>query len=82
MSAPFSRLTSFRPISRLFRQVEQEMETVIGVLQPGPLGIIEHKFSAEEVRRAQSAVDKAVENWKRNAYLEKSSPIMKDYIDI
>ncbi|RZC51928.1 hypothetical protein C5167_020357 [Papaver somniferum] len=64
------------------RQVEQEMETVVGVLQPGPLGIIEHKFSAEEVRQAKSAVEKAVENWKRNAYLEKSNPIMKDYIDI
>ncbi|KAI3848219.1 hypothetical protein MKX03_003497 [Papaver bracteatum] len=82
MSAPFARFTNFRPISRLFRQVEQEMETVVGVLQPGPLGIIEHKFSAEEVRQAKSAVQKAVENWKRNAYLEKSNPIMKDYIDI
>ncbi|MCL7021834.1 hypothetical protein MKW94_023391 [Papaver nudicaule] len=71
MSAPFSRLANFKPISRLFRQVEQEMETVIGVLQPGYLGITEHKFSTEEVRRAQSAVEKAVENWKRNAYMEK-----------
>ncbi|KAA0068040.1 Zinc metalloproteinase aureolysin [Cucumis melo var. makuwa] len=41
-------------------QLEQEMETVIRVLQPGPLGIIEHKFSAEEMRRAQSTVREAI----------------------
>ncbi|KAK5774358.1 hypothetical protein PVK06_042213 [Gossypium arboreum] len=35
-------------------QLEQEMETVIKVLQPGPLGIIEHKFSAEEIREANA----------------------------
>ena len=34
------------------RQVEQEMETVIKVLQPGPLGIIEDKFYAEEIEKA------------------------------
>ncbi|RYR01836.1 hypothetical protein Ahy_B06g080696 isoform B [Arachis hypogaea] len=42
------------------RQLEQEMETVIKVLQPGPLKIIEHKFSAEEIRKANDTVSKAI----------------------
>ncbi|MCL7027229.1 hypothetical protein MKW94_005170 [Papaver nudicaule] len=67
MSSPFSRLANFRPISRLLR-----------CLQPGPLGIIEHKFSAE-VRRARSAVEKVVENWKGNAYLEKGYQYLIKY---
>lgn len=46
------------------------METVVRVLQPGPLGIIEHKFSAEEMRRAQSTVCEAVNNWRRNTSIE------------
>ncbi|OVA15021.1 hypothetical protein BVC80_949g27 [Macleaya cordata] len=82
MAGSFARLGNLKTFSGLFRQLEQEMETVIGVLQPGPLGIIEHKFSAEEVRKAKTAVDRAMENWRRNAVLEKRSPIMKDYIDI
>lgn len=52
------------------RQLEQEMETVINVLQPGPLGIVEHKFSSEEIREANATVKRAVENWRRNANLE------------
>lgn len=52
------------------RQLEQEMETVIAVLQPGPLGIVEHKFSSEEMREANATVKRAVENWRRNANLE------------
>ena len=55
----------------LYRQLEQEMETVIRVLQPGPLGIIEHKFSAEEMRWAQSTVREAVNNWRRNSSILK-----------
>ncbi|KAF6135925.1 hypothetical protein GIB67_006817 [Kingdonia uniflora] len=39
-------------------QMEQEMETVVKALQPGPLGIIEHKFSAEEVRAATATIDR------------------------
>jgi len=62
------------------RQVEQEMETVIKVLQPGPLGIIEHKFSADEIRKANATVSKAVINWRRNASLEDNNHILKDYI--
>ena len=66
--------------SYLYRQLEQEMETVVKVLQPGPLGIIEHKFSAEEIRMANATVHRAVENWQRNAKLEQSNPILKDYV--
>ncbi|KAK6937430.1 hypothetical protein RJ641_030938 [Dillenia turbinata] len=61
-------------------QLEQEMETVINVLQPGPLGIIEHKFSAEEIHEAQMTVKKAVENWRRNARLDHRDCVLKDYI--
>ncbi|GKV12079.1 hypothetical protein SLEP1_g23279 [Rubroshorea leprosula] len=52
----------FQNFSEL-RQLEQEMETVIRVLQPGPLGIIKHKFSGEEIREANATVRRAVENW-------------------
>ncbi|KAK1281193.1 hypothetical protein QJS04_geneDACA004798 [Acorus gramineus] len=69
MSNPFVRF----PISRLFRQFEQEMETVINVLQPGPLGVVEHKFSEAEVVEARATVRRAVENWRRNTALEKAS---------
>lgn len=62
------------------RQAEQEMETVVKVLQPGPLGIIEHKFSAEEIEKAKATVKRAVENWKRNAIVERNRPILKDYV--
>ncbi|KAF3436397.1 hypothetical protein FNV43_RR23489 [Rhamnella rubrinervis] len=79
MPASFSGLGNLLP-SRLFRQLEQEMETVIKVLQPGPLGIIEHKFSAEEIREANATVHRAVANWRRNANLEQKNPILKDYI--
>ncbi|KAK9139416.1 hypothetical protein Scep_009097 [Stephania cephalantha] len=73
MPSPLTRLSASLPFSRLFRQLEEEMETVIRVLQPGPLGIIEHKFSAEEVREAKGAVDGAVANWRRrNAIQEKT----------
>ncbi|GAY40873.1 hypothetical protein CUMW_055190 [Citrus unshiu] len=81
MPASLSRLANALPFSRLFRQLETEMETVVKVLQPGPLGIIEHKFSAEEVRQASATVERAVQNWLRNAYQEQGSEILKDYID-
>lgn len=64
----------------VIRQVEQEMETVVKVLQPGPLGIIEHKFSAEEIRQANATVQRAVENWRRNAKIEQINPVLKDFI--
>ncbi|GFZ13708.1 hypothetical protein Acr_23g0020930 [Actinidia rufa] len=50
--------------------LEQEMETVVKVLQPGPLGIVEHKFSAEEIREANATVKRAVDAWRRKANLE------------
>ncbi|MBA0577726.1 hypothetical protein Golob_023850 [Gossypium lobatum] len=80
MRASLSQLGNILPIPTLFRQLEQEMETVIKVLQPGPLGIIEHKFSAEEIREANATVRKAVENWRRNAIIEHRNGILKDYI--
>ncbi|XP_078440533.1 zinc metalloproteinase aureolysin [Wolffia australiana] len=69
----FSVLRLPRPseISKIIRKVEQDVETVINVLQPGPLGIIEHKFSASEVTEAKSLVDRAILNWKRNSALAK-----------
>ncbi|KAF9605354.1 hypothetical protein IFM89_016489 [Coptis chinensis] len=82
MPPSLSRLASSLPFSRFFRQLEQEMETVIKVLQPGPLGIIEHKYSAEEVHEAKATVDRAVKNWKRNAAVEKTGAVMEDHIDV
>ena len=68
------------PFFGLIRQLEQEMETVIKVLQPGPLKIIEHKFSAEEIRKANDTVSKAVANWRTNANLHHKNQLLKDYI--
>ncbi|XP_024966325.1 uncharacterized protein LOC112506478 [Cynara cardunculus var. scolymus] len=81
MPISVTKLGSSLPFSRIFRHVEQEMETVVKVLQPGPLGIIEHKFSAEEIVSANATVKKAVENWKRNAIVERNRPILKDYLN-
>ncbi|XP_062023283.1 uncharacterized protein LOC133739515 isoform X1 [Rosa rugosa] len=64
----------------LQRQLEHEMETVVTVLQPGPLGIVEHKFSAEEIRKANATVQRAVQKWQQNAILEKRSRILEEYI--
>ncbi|KDP28100.1 hypothetical protein JCGZ_13871 [Jatropha curcas] len=80
MRISFSGLGNALPFSRIFRQLEQEMETVVKVLQPGPLGIVEHKFSVEEIREANATVSRAVANWRRNAKLEQRSDILKDFI--
>ncbi|KAJ0112309.1 hypothetical protein Patl1_01072 [Pistacia atlantica] len=61
-------------------QLEAEMETVVKVLQPGPLGITEHKFFAEEIRHANATVNRAVENWRRNANLDQGNVVIKDFI--
>ena len=53
---------------------------MVKVLQPGPLGIIEHKFSAEETSDANATVRRAVENWRRSAELEQRSDVLGDYI--
>ncbi|KAL9332229.1 hypothetical protein ACSQ67_001839 [Phaseolus vulgaris] len=79
---------------RLLVQCDDDCEVVYGgvsklaalfrantVLQPGPLGIIEHKFSADEIRKANATVSKAVINWRRNAALEDNNHILKDYIN-
>ncbi|KAL5060502.1 hypothetical protein RYX36_032106 [Vicia faba] len=76
-------LAGFRsslPFSGLIRQLEKDVETVIKVLQPGPLGITEHKFSTDEIRNANVTVAKAVANWRRNTILEDKNHILKDYI--
>ncbi|KAJ7977510.1 Zinc metalloproteinase aureolysin [Quillaja saponaria] len=82
MRVSLARLRNSLPFSGFFRQLEQEMETVVKVLQPGPLGIIEHKFSAEEIREANATVHRAVENWRRNASLEHRNQILNDYISM
>ncbi|PHU22145.1 hypothetical protein BC332_07252 [Capsicum chinense] len=80
MTISLSKIGKVLPFSRLFRQLELDMETVVKVLQPGPLGIVEHKFSAEEIQKASDTVKQAVSNWRRHANTEKHSPIMKDFI--
>ncbi|XP_021906686.1 uncharacterized protein LOC110821229 [Carica papaya] len=80
MNLLLSRIGNAFPLSRIFRQLEQEMETVVKVLQPGPLGIIEHKFSAKEIQEANATVRRAVENWQRNAKSQQYG-ILKDYIN-
>ncbi|KAH0641197.1 hypothetical protein R3W88_025208 [Solanum pinnatisectum] len=82
MTVSLSKLGNVLPFSRLFRQLELDVETVVKVLQPGPLGIVEHKFSAEEIQKASDTVKQAVSNWRRQANIEKHSPIMKDFIDV
>eukprot|EP01018_Ginkgo_biloba_P008745 Gb_23223 [translate_table: standard] len=64
----FGQLVSISLTS--LRKLEQDMETVINVLQPGPLGIIEHKFSNKEIVEARAATDEAIENW-RQAFLKR-----------
>lgn len=82
MTVSLSKLGNVLPFSRLFRQLELDVETVVKVLQPGPLGIVEHKFSAEEIQKASDTVKQAVSNWRRHANIEKHIPIMKDFIDV
>ena len=53
---------------------------MINVLQPGPLGIIEHKFTAQEIREAKAAVSTAVENWRRHSKLDHANGVLNDFI--
>lgn len=46
------------------RQFERDLGKVIDVLQPGPLGIIEHKFSDAETAKARQNAESAVRRWK------------------
>ncbi|KAI0518640.1 hypothetical protein KFK09_006076 [Dendrobium nobile] len=73
----FPRLSLATNLPKLLRQLEHDVEAVINVLQPGPLGIIEHKFSAEEVRKAKATAEQAIKNWKRNASLENKNHFIK-----
>uniref|UniRef100_A0A803L9N6 ATP-dependent DNA helicase n=1 Tax=Chenopodium quinoa TaxID=63459 RepID=A0A803L9N6_CHEQI len=61
-------------------KLEQDVETVIRVLQPGPVGIVEHKFTDKEIHDANAMVINAVKNWQRRALLEKSG-VLKDYVE-
>ncbi|RID64797.1 hypothetical protein BRARA_D00045 [Brassica rapa] len=61
------RIARAFPFSALLRQLEKEAETVISVLQPGPLGIIEHKFTPQEIRQAKATVYRSVDNWRRHS---------------
>ncbi|URE29143.1 STYKc [Musa troglodytarum] len=67
--------TFFRHAIARGSQLEQDLETVITVLQPGPLGILEHKFSAAEVQEAKAIVQSAVENWRRNSAFERNGRV-------
>uniref|UniRef100_A0A803MA98 Uncharacterized protein n=1 Tax=Chenopodium quinoa TaxID=63459 RepID=A0A803MA98_CHEQI len=61
-------------------KLEQDVETVIRVLQPGPVGIVEHKFTDKEIHDANAMFKNAVKNWQRRALLEKSG-VVKDYVE-
>ncbi|XP_062231237.1 uncharacterized protein LOC133928773 [Phragmites australis] len=61
-----------RRLPQLIRQMEQDVETVIHVLQPGPIGIVEHKFTDAEILEAGATVRRAVDNWRRNWILERN----------
>ena len=50
---------------------------VVKVLQPGRLGIVEHKFSAEEIQEAKTTVERSIENWRRIAALEKHGHVVR-----
>ncbi|XP_047325918.1 uncharacterized protein LOC124929567 [Impatiens glandulifera] len=80
MGSSMERLRRSLPFSRLFRQLENEVETVINVLQPGPLGIVEHKFTEQEIQQAKITVKRAVKNWNMNAKLEGNGGILEGYI--
>ena len=54
------------------RQVEQDVEAVIHVVQPGPVGIVEHKFTDAEILEARAILKKAVDNWRTNSTLERN----------
>ncbi|KAL8143082.1 hypothetical protein V2J09_016114 [Rumex salicifolius] len=75
------KMAASLPFAGFFRKLEQDVETVIRVLQPGPLGIIEHKFNDDEIQEAHMAVKRAVISWQRRAKLEKRRNILKDYVD-
>lgn len=60
-----------------YRELEQDVEMVVKVLQPGRLGIVEHKFSAEEIQEAKTTVERSIENWRRIAALEKHGHVVR-----
>ncbi|KAL9253296.1 hypothetical protein AKJ16_DCAP05759 [Drosera capensis] len=81
MSMSLLKLAKSLPFSGFFRKLQHDMETVVRALQPGPLGIVEHKFTAEEIQEANDIVQREVANWRRRASIEKRSNSLKDYIE-
>ncbi|KAG6508580.1 hypothetical protein ZIOFF_033954 [Zingiber officinale] len=71
MTMSFLRSFPGVQLPQVLRLLEQDVETVLNVLQPGPLGILEHKFSVAEVQEAKATVRRAIENWQRNSSLVK-----------
>ncbi|EES17629.1 hypothetical protein BDA96_09G027100 [Sorghum bicolor] len=59
-------------LPQIIRQVEQDVETVIHVLQPGPIGIVEHTFADAEIFEARATLKRAVDNWRMNWTLERN----------
>jgi hypothetical protein len=59
-------MSSFAFLMFSLRQLEQDVETVIHVLQPGPMGILEHKFTEAEILEARATVRRAVDTWRSN----------------
>ncbi|KAG6549241.1 hypothetical protein Mapa_009227 [Marchantia paleacea] len=54
-----------RLASSALRRQERHVERVIEVLIPGPLGIVEHRFSHEELQSARAEAARATERWKQ-----------------
>ncbi|CAK9238177.1 unnamed protein product [Sphagnum jensenii] len=50
-------------ISRLRIQQMLQVEKVVKVLKPGPVGVKEHKYSDGELKAARAVAEKAKENW-------------------
>jgi hypothetical protein len=40
-----------------------QVEKVVKVLKPGPVGVKEHKYSDGELKAARAVAEKAKENW-------------------
>ncbi|KAL2630648.1 hypothetical protein R1flu_015334 [Riccia fluitans] len=53
--------------SSTLKKQEKQVEKVIEVLAPGPLGIVEHKFTHAEIESARAQAARACEKWSRAA---------------
>lgn len=64
-----------------FRQLERDVETVVNVLQPGPLGIVEHKYTNKEIVDAQASTEKAIESWRQASLKRKMTQKVNSKLD-